>query len=361
MAAGAALGAPDRPVAFSVPTGNFGNVFSAYVAQKLGLPIERLVIATNQNDILTRFFETGAMTIEGVRPSISPSMDIQVSSNFERLLFELYDRDGKAVTETLTSFRTAGTFSAGGNMMSRAGELFSAFRSDEAETKADQRVRRDSGMIVDPHSAVGLTAVAKAPSAGTIDPTTPLISLACAHPAKFADAVTEATGTPPELPKRLQALLDLPERHIVIRTTKPPSRPISTPRPHRAGPPDGCRHGKRRRLAGDVQVTTLDNGARVITDRMEGVASAFVGAWFGVGTRNEAAEANGVAHLLEHMAFKGTKRRSPAAIAEEIEAAVVISRLHLARADGLLRPGAGAGRGPRHRSDLRHPGELDLR
>ncbi len=221
MTAGVALGAPDRPVAFSVPTGNFGNVFSAYVAQKLGLPIERLVIATNQNDILTRFFETGAMTIESVQPSISPSMDIQVSSNFERLLFELYDRDGKAVTDTLTGFRNSGTFSAGDNMMSRAGDLFSAFRADEAETSATiARVYRDAGMVVDPHSAVGLAAVTKARSAGVVDPTTPLVSLACAHPAKFGDAVAAATGQPPTLPEQLKAMLDLPERHTVIPNDK---------------------------------------------------------------------------------------------------------------------------------------------
>ena len=134
--------------------------------------------------------------------------------------------------------------------------------------------------------------------------------------------MTEATGTPPELPKRLQALLDLPERHIVIPNDKAAVEAyLDLPRPHRAGGRlMGAGMANGGRLAGDVQVTTLDNGARVITDRMEGVASASVGAWFGVGTRNEAAEANGVAHLLEHMAFKGTKRRSPAAIAEEIEA-----------------------------------------
>ncbi|MFN3077893.1 MAG: threonine synthase, partial [Alphaproteobacteria bacterium] len=134
--AAVSLGAPDRPVAFSVPTGNFGNVFAGYVAQAMGLPVDRFIIGSNSNDILTRFFESGAMAMAPVVPTLSPSMDIQVSSNFERLLFELYGRDGAEITRIMTEFRDTGQFTIDGSLLQEARELFRGFSRDDAETSA---------------------------------------------------------------------------------------------------------------------------------------------------------------------------------------------------------------------------------
>ena len=130
------LGAPERPVAFTVPSGNFGNVYAGYAARAMGLPISHFVVATNSNDILARFFESGAMTATGVVPTYSPSMDIQVSSNFERLLFDLYGRDGKALAEAMTTFRTTGTLAVGANALGGLRALFDAGRVDDAATLA---------------------------------------------------------------------------------------------------------------------------------------------------------------------------------------------------------------------------------
>jgi len=207
--AAVALGAPHRPVRFAVPTGNFGNVYSGYAAREMGLPISHMQIGSNRNDILTRFFETGAMKIEGVEPSLSPSMDIQVSSNFERLLFDLFGRRGPAVAETMTAFRDKGVYEVGGNAMAAARKLFSAYRLSDQQTLAMVgEVHKRTGEIVDPHSAIGIAG----PWQHQSSKTEPTIVLATAHPAKFPDAVEQAIGIRPPLPQALGDLLTREER-----------------------------------------------------------------------------------------------------------------------------------------------------
>ncbi len=207
--AAVALGAPHRPVRFCVPTGNFGNVYSGYAAREMGLPIEHLQIGSNRNDILTRFFESGAMKIEGVTPSLSPSMDIQVSSNFERLLFDLYGRRGPAVAETMAGFRDKGVYEVGGNALAAARKLFSAYRlSDEQTLEMIAETRRRAGLVVDPHSAIGIAG----PWRHAVQSTAPTVVLATAHPAKFPDAVEKAIGLRPALPAALADLAKREER-----------------------------------------------------------------------------------------------------------------------------------------------------
>jgi threonine synthase len=207
------LGAPDRPISFSVPTGNFGNVFAGYVARRIGLPIKRLVIGSNRNDILTRFFSTGRMELGQVFPTLSPSMDIQVSSNFERLLFELYDRDGVAVRRLMAEFRDHKVFEVEPERPKRAQSLFKAVRFEDEETKAAIRdVFDKTGELIDPHSAIGVAASRAAGRDGDV----PTVMLATAHPAKFPEAVEAATGVHPALPPRLENLLRLPERYEVL-------------------------------------------------------------------------------------------------------------------------------------------------
>ncbi len=203
------LGAPDRPVAFTVPTGNFGNVYAGYAARQMGLPVSHLVVATNSNDILARFFESGAMTMAGVVPTCSPSMDIQISSNFERLLFDLYGRDGKALAEAMASFRSSGTLAVGANALGGVRQLFDAGRlDDEGTLKAIVDCRKRFGVTLDTHSAVGY-AVAQQHRR---DAAVPMVVLSTAHPAKFPDAVAKATGERPMLPPRLADLMERTER-----------------------------------------------------------------------------------------------------------------------------------------------------
>jgi threonine synthase len=203
------LGAPDRPVAFTVPTGNFGNVYAGYAAQRMGLPVSHFVVATNSNDILARFFKSGAMTTSEVVPTYSPSMDIQISSNFERLLFDLYDRDGKALADAMASFRKTGTLTVGANALGGVRELFDAGRLDEEGTlETIAACRKRYGETFDPHTAVGF-AVAQQHRR---DPKVPMVVLATAHPAKFPDAVQKATGERPKLPPRLADLMSRTER-----------------------------------------------------------------------------------------------------------------------------------------------------
>ena len=201
-----------------MPTGNFGNVFAGYAAARMGLPVARLVIGSNRNDILTRYFETGVMSIAEVHPSHSPSMDIQVSSNFERLLFELYERDGAAVAEAMAAFRASGTLDPGAARWRRAREVFDAARLDDPGTLAEVgRLYRETGELIDPHSAIGIAAArAKLDSAPLADPSVPVVALATAHPAKFPDAVERATGARPALPARLGDLLAREERVSVL-------------------------------------------------------------------------------------------------------------------------------------------------
>ena len=217
FAAALRLGAPARKVAFSVPTGNFGNVFAGYVAVQMGLPVERLIIASNQNDILPRFFASGAMARETVVPSLSPSMDIQVSSNFERLLFELLGRDGAKTKATMDEFATSGQFTLDVRTMVRARSLFSSYRLDDDNTIAEiASTAKNNGMVLDPHSAVGLSAARRARADGTIAADVPIVSLACAHPAKFDAAVETATGIAPTLPPHMSDLMSRPEQMKIV-------------------------------------------------------------------------------------------------------------------------------------------------
>ena len=194
---------------FSVPTGNFGNVLAGWIAREMGADVHRLIVGSNSNDILTRFFESKSMSMRPVVPTLSPSMDIQVSSNFERLLFEMNGRDGRSTTSQLQDFRSAGSFEVSNDQFTRwIAPVFRAHRSSDAETvEMMRRVYRDTAMLIDPHTAVGL---ATAFACG--EPGIPTITLATAHPAKFPDAVEEATGIRPTLPEHLADLFSRPER-----------------------------------------------------------------------------------------------------------------------------------------------------
>ncbi len=206
------LGAPQQEVAFAVPTGNFGNIFAGYAAKQMGLPIKRLICASNQNDILARFFEDGRMERRGVKPSLSPSMDIQVSSNFERLLFELLGRDSTAVRAIMDEFSKTGGFSVSPSVLAEAKKLFAACRLDDQGTLAEiAHIKKQWGMTIDPHTAVGTYAARKMRESSEIDPQIPIVALACAHPAKFPDAVEQATGARPALPHHLADLMSRPE------------------------------------------------------------------------------------------------------------------------------------------------------
>lgn len=203
------LGAPNRKISFTVPTGNFGDIFAGYVAKRMGLPIERLVIATNQNDILHRTISSGDHTKTGVVPSISPSMDIQVSSNFERLLFDLYDREGEAVSQLMDDLNTKGSFTLAQGALGRLRDEFDSANCSEEETSAAIRFSQDHyGEIVCPHTAVAIKAAAEVRG----NPATPMVTLATAHAAKFPDAVEAACGVRPDLPPHMSDLFDRPER-----------------------------------------------------------------------------------------------------------------------------------------------------
>src|SRR6185437_4268879 len=215
IAAGLALGAASgRAVSFSVPTGNFGNVYAGHLARAMGLPIERLVIGTNANDILTRYVATGEMTIGPVAASLSPSMDIQVASNFERLLFELKGRNGAAVAADLRAFRDSGALPADEQGWRSARQLFAAQRVDDTMTlNTIAETYRRSGALIDPHTAV---AVAAAQAEMNEETTTPMIALATAHPAKFPDPVERATGIRPPIPPQLADIMERRERVTVL-------------------------------------------------------------------------------------------------------------------------------------------------
>ena len=201
------LGAPDRKVSFTVPTGNFGDIFAGYIAKRMGLPIDRLVVATNHNDILHRCLSGGEYRPDGVIPSISPSMDIQVSSNFERALFYAYNQDGAAVAQLMDELK-AGGFSVSQGALQALREAFDSGRCGEDETAATiGRTLKTTGELLCPHTAVGVH-VAEA----LRDPSVPMITLATAHPAKFPDAVEAATTVRPPLPPRMADLYDRPER-----------------------------------------------------------------------------------------------------------------------------------------------------
>lgn len=209
VAAAVALNAPARAVSFAVPTGNFGNVFAGWAAGNMGLPVHQLHIATNRNDILARFFETGEMKSEKVVPSLSPSMDIQISSNFERYLCEATGNDHDALRGYMNQFKKTGTYKAPPPLLARARRDFQATRCGDEETIEIMRaLYHESGLTIDPHSAVGMKA---ALAASEKNPDVPVIALACAHPAKFPGAVERATGRAPDQPERLQAVMERKE------------------------------------------------------------------------------------------------------------------------------------------------------
>ena len=200
-----------RSASFSVPTGNFGNVLAGWIAKQMGADIEKLIVGSNSNDILTRFFETHSMDMVPVVPTLSPSMDIQISSNFERLLFDMNNRDGGATTEQLNQFRQNGKLSVEPDQFAKwIAPTFRAHRANDAETLAVmKRIYGESGMLVDPHTAVGI-----ASAEVCAEPGVPTITLATAHPAKFPDAVKKATGVHPALPDHVADLFDREERIV---------------------------------------------------------------------------------------------------------------------------------------------------
>ncbi len=212
-AAALALGGPEREVAFSVPTGNFGNVLAAWSARRMGLPVARLVVGSNRNDILARFLDSNDMSMRPVEPSLSPSMDIQVSSNFERLLFELLDRDAAATASIMAGFRQTGRMAVPDAAWHRVRTLMHGFRLDDPGTEAEiARLHAATGYIADPHSAVGIAAARALPAGHGV----PTVAVATAHPAKFPDAIERAIGQRPALPARLADLFQREERFEIL-------------------------------------------------------------------------------------------------------------------------------------------------
>ncbi|MGU3542436.1 threonine synthase [Methylobacterium sp. A52T] len=206
-----ALGSPHRPVSFAVPTGNFGDVLAGWVAKQMGLPVERLMIGTNANDILVRTLEHGAYELRGVVPTTSPSMDIQISSNFERLLFEALGRDATSLSRLMAGLKQSGGFSLNPEVLATVRAEFDAVAVPEPDVMAEIALTQAAtGVVLDPHSAIGVRAGRRLLER---DPATPVVALATAHPAKFPDAVARATGgLRPALPPHLADLMDRPER-----------------------------------------------------------------------------------------------------------------------------------------------------
>lgn len=206
------LGAPDQPIAITVPTGNFGNIFAAYIVKKMGFPIETLLIASNQNDILTRCFVENDLSQKQVKPSISPSMDIQISSNFERYLFDLFDRDSTVIASMMQDFNKNGSISLPTEKWQQACQMFQADHCSEQETlQTINKAKHDYKEIIDPHTAVGVFA-----SWNKRNKDLPHIIAATAHPAKFPDAIEQATGTKPDMPQPLADLFDKQERFDIV-------------------------------------------------------------------------------------------------------------------------------------------------
>ncbi|SHL46269.1 threonine synthase [Roseibium suaedae] len=209
---GVALGAPARKVSFTVPTGNFGDIFAGYAAMQMGLPVDQLIVATNVNDILARTLATGRYEMKGVTATTAPSMDIQISSNFERLLSEACGRDGETVRRMMSQLGQSGSFSIDDAAMAKIRETFAAGRCDIEETAATiSETLEASGYLLDPHTAIGVH-VAKSHE----KPGVPMIVLGTAHPAKFPDAVEAACGVRPELPPQLQPMMSAQERQTVL-------------------------------------------------------------------------------------------------------------------------------------------------
>ena len=266
-----------------MPSGNFGNVYAGYAAKQMGLPISHFVVGANSNDILARFFESGTMTMSEVVPTCSPSMDIQISSNFERLLFDLYDRNGATLADAMAAFRSTGTLKVGDNALAGVRELFDAGRLDDDGTLAAiADCRKRFGETIDPHTADRLCAW---PQQHRRDPPIPMVVLATAHPAKFPDAVEKATGERP----RAAGASRRPDGSR--RAGRRPAATMSTTlkamideRREMAAAPATTEQGTHM---SDVKVTTLGNGLRVAVDAMPEVESASLGIWVACGTRHE--------------------------------------------------------------------------
>lgn len=201
------LGAPEREVAVAVPTGNFGNILAAWAAKQMGLPIAKFIVASNRNDILTRFLDANDMSVKTVEPSLSPSMDIGVSSNFERLLFEFLGRDAGLTAKTMADFRSSGKMAVEAPVWQAIRHQFQGYRlDDEATLKEIRRFYAESAYLADPHSVIGLAAGRDCAPVGL-----PVIAAATAHPAKFPDAIEKAVGSRPPLPPHLSDLYDRKE------------------------------------------------------------------------------------------------------------------------------------------------------
>jgi len=212
-----ALGAPDRTVSFTVPTGNFGDIFAGHIAKGMGLPIAKLNIATNSNDILARTLETGTYALGGTSSTISPSMDIQISSNFERLLFDLGGRNGEQVSEYMKALQRDKGFELRADHLAKLRHSFNAGRANDTETRAEmKKCYEETGYLTDPHTAVGLAITRKNLGEGT----EPMITLATAHPAKFGTAVEDACGVTPQLPPHMADLFDRDEDFLVLANDK---------------------------------------------------------------------------------------------------------------------------------------------
>lgn len=207
-----ALGGPDRKISFTVPTGNFGDIFAGYAAKRMGLPIDKLVIATNENDILARTLKTGRYEMKGVKATTSPSMDIQISSNFERLLFEASGRDAGAVRRAMESLKQSRAFDIEAGALKTIRKQFRAGRASEKQVaKTIKDTLKETGYLLDPHSAIGVFVAAKHEKPGS-----PMVTLATAHPAKFPAAVKSACGIDPALPSWLADLMQREERFDVL-------------------------------------------------------------------------------------------------------------------------------------------------
>ncbi len=224
-----ALGAPHRAVNFSVPTGNFGNVLAGFVAWKMGLPIHKLIIGSNSNDILTRFFHSGTMQKKGVKATLSPSMDIQISSNFERFLFELLERDSEQLNQLMSAFSQQGQFSVCPKTLRAAQQKFSAYRFDDHEVQAEiHHTWKATGEIIDPHSCIGVAAARR-----ENDRNHPTIVIGTAHPAKFPQAIKQAVGKSVPLPEFVGDLMHMEERYQHVANNADDVKAIisGTPKP----------------------------------------------------------------------------------------------------------------------------------
>jgi threonine synthase len=207
-----ALGGPDRMVSFTVPTGNFGDIFAGYVARQMGLPIDKLVVATNENDILARTLETGRYEMRDVKATTSPSMDIQISSNFERLLFEVYNRDASKVRGAMANLKQSGSFDIEDDALKSMRKVFRAGRATEKDVaKTIAKTLETTGYLLDPHTAIGVFVANKHETSSV-----PMVTLATAHPAKFPAAVKSASGIDPALPTWLANLMVREERFDVL-------------------------------------------------------------------------------------------------------------------------------------------------